>query len=818
MIFTYLKRAFYFSVWILSALVIQMFFQSSNANAGSLDFSNGVGNVTVPYSAGIDVDSGAFTIEMFVKETERIGGSNVTGSIWISSAGGWWGSGDAGTGALSLANSDCGFSTVNGSSAVTTLGHYGQDCAFSSETSRSVYLNDHAWHHIAISKTAVNGSMQMYIDGTRVVYSANDNSYWGLEHKGVFGNLAIGGSFKGYISNVRLVKGQGLYTGTTISVPTSTLTTTSQGAIAANVALLLTSNSLATVATDSSLIPSTLTNNNALYASLDPFLITPTFTWSDVTKTLGDVTFKLTAPIPSTPGTFVYSSATTGVISLDNTFTDSATVVSNGSSLITATFTPTNTAAYRSGSTTMTVTVNKRSQSPLILSLNNNSFNGSGSKAIIFSTTGGTDTGTVSYSVKTGGTASGCSLAKANTNTADTITATSTGTCLLQAVKAATNNYATETSTAVTFNFLSAQTIAYDSGTATSGTTPTGGTYYAGDTFTVSTGTGLSKPGFKLNGWKNNSNVSYSAGSTFTISTTDTLTAQWRQASLFGIADADLTEVQNWNVINGFSAGGNIGNGTDTFTVTVPANSLTAGTSVKLYALSSSTLAQSKIGSGNTYILNMVVSWLYGQTVPTATSAVTLKIESPSIKKDAVAYMIIGDTVTAVGTATQDGVINTYFTEDPVITVVNPVVQNNNGGGAGGGNVVVTVEKPVEIAKPIEISKPVTSKLISMSTKVYFGLNASWINSVNIKSIKEFISKVSANNSIQEVTIQGFTQPTAINPDPLGLSKARANSVAKLVKGLGITGKVVAMGKGNEQKNLPTSRYVLVTVTGEAKS
>ncbi|MEI7561554.1 MAG: hypothetical protein WCJ43_03820 [Actinomycetes bacterium] len=545
--------------------------------------------------------------------------------------------------------------------------------------------------------------------------------------------------------------------------------------------------------------------------------ITPTFSWANQTKAVGDANFRLTAPTPSTPGSFTYSSATSGVISLDATYTDSATVGVYGTSVITASFTPTDSANYTSGNITMTITVNKRSQSAVILTLSSTSFNGTGSKAITFSTTGGTDTGTVSYSVKSGGTASGCALSKANTSTADTITATSTGTCLLQAVKAATANYATETSTAVTFNFLAAQTFAYDSGTATSGTVPTGGTYYAGDTITVSSGSGLSKPGFKLNGWKNNSNVSYAVGSTFTISTSDTLTAQWRQASLFGISDADLTEVQNWNVISGFSAGGNIGNGTDTFTVTVPANALTAGTAVKLYALSSSALAQSKIGSGNTYILNMVVAWLYGQTVPTASSAVTLRIESPSIKKDAVAYMIIGDTVTAVGTATQDGVINTYFTEDPVITVVNPVVQNNNGGG-GSGNAVVTVEKPVEVVAPVEISKPETSKLISVSTKVYFGLNASWINSVNIKAVKNFIAKVSTSASIKEVTIQGFTQPTAINPDSFGLSKARANSVAKLVKGLGITGKVVAVGKGNEKKNLPTSRYVLVTVTGEVKS
>ena len=557
--------------------------------------------------------------------------------------------------------------------------------------------------------------------------------------------------------------------------------------------------------------------------------ITPTFSWANQTKAVGDANFRLTTPTPSTPGTFTYSSANTSVVSLDATYTDSATVGVSGSSVITASFTPTDSANYASATTTMTLTVNKQAQAAVVLSLSSSSNRGSGSKAITFSTTGGSDTGTVSYSVKSGGTASGCALSNSNTSTADTITATSTGTCLLQAVKAATNNYATETSTAVTFNFLSLQTFAYDSGTATSGTVPTGGTYYPGDTITVSSGSALSKPGFKLNGWKNSSNVSYEVGSTFTISTTDTLTAQWRQASLFGVADADLTEVQNWNVIDGFSAGGNISNGTNTFTVAIPANALPAGTAVKLYALSSSTLAQSKIGSGKTYILNMVVAWLYGQTVPTATSAITLKIESPSIKKDAVAYMIIGDTVTAVGTATQDGVINTYFTEDPIITVVNPVVQennnnnnnNNNGGGGGGGGggfeMITEVVKPIEVEKPIT-PVPVLAKSTQVTHKVFFGMNAAWINSANIKSLKSFLAKISSSNQISQITIDGFTQPTPINPNPLILSKARANSVAKLIKSQGVSAKIIKAGKGNEKVNKPSSRYVLVTVTSTVAS
>jgi len=279
--------------------------------------------------------------------------------------------------------------------------------------------------------------------------------------------------------------------------------------------------------------------------------------------------------------------------------------------------------------------------------------------------------------------------------------------------------------------------------------------------------------------------------------------------------------VQNWNVIDGFSSGGNISNGTSTFTVAIQANALPAGTAVKLYALSSSTLAQSKIGSGKTYILNMVVAWLYGQTVPTATSAITLKIESPSIKKDAVAYMIIGDTVTAVGTATQDGVINTYFTEDPIITVVNPVVQennNNNNNNGGGGTPAITVEQIPEVVIPTKVEKPITpvpvlTKSTQVTHKVFFGMNASWINSANIKSLKSFLAKISASNQISQITIDGFTQPTPINPNPLILSKARANSVAKLIKSQGVSAKIIKAGKGNEKVNKPSSRYVLVTVT-----
>jgi outer membrane protein OmpA-like peptidoglycan-associated protein len=506
--------------------------------------------------------------------------------------------------------------------------------------------------------------------------------------------------------------------------------------------------------------------------------------------------------------------ASTGLVSI---------TASTGTCSISASMPEDATYLASSTATPVTITVGKATQAAFSLSMSPTSKNGTSpftQQLVTLSTSGGSGTGVLAYTISDITAGATCQLT--NNSGVYTVSAATAGTCLVTATKPADSNYLVA-SDSKTFSFNSNRTLTYAAGTGgslKSGlSAPTAGPFLTGDTFNIASGSAYERAGFNFNGWSDGTTL-FAANDTYTVASANiTLTAQWRQTSLFGISDADLTLVNNWNVVSGWSAGGTMGNGVDSFTVTVPANALDAGTSVKLYALSSTDLAQSKIGSGNTYILNVVVAWLKGLVVQTASSPINLKIESPTIKNGAEAYMILGDTVTVVGRATQDGVITTYFTEDPIISVVNPVVQNNNGGGGGGGgNAVVTVEKPIEVVVPVEISKPVTSKLISMSTKVYFGLNAAWINSLNIKAVKEFIAKVSATASIKEVTIQGFTQPTKVNPNPLGLSKARANSVAKLIKGLGITNKVVAVGNGNEKKNLPSSRYVLVTVTGEARS
>ena len=83
----------------------------------------------------------------------------------------------------------------------------------------------------------------------------------------------------------------------------------------------------------------------------------PILSWSNQTIKLGE-TATVLAPISNTAGTFSYSSASTSVIALSGTGNSIATPGSVGNSVITATFTPTDTTNYNSGvTTTMTMAV-----------------------------------------------------------------------------------------------------------------------------------------------------------------------------------------------------------------------------------------------------------------------------------------------------------------------------------------------------------------------------------------------------------------------------------------------------------------------------
>ena len=179
---------------------------------------------------------------------------------------------------------------------------------------------------------------------------------------------------------------------------------------------------------------------------------TPTLsTWANVSKTYGDSTFTPTAPTVtgSLAGTFSYSSASPSVISISGT---TFTVAGGGTSIITATFTPTDSTNYTIATATMTVTVGTATRTLAIdagsyaatytmiatpPTLTATASAGSGAKTFTSSTTG----------VCTVGSSSGV------------VAFVSVGTCTISASIAADSNYSTATSSSISFTTTSASAL-----------------------------------------------------------------------------------------------------------------------------------------------------------------------------------------------------------------------------------------------------------------------------------------------------------------------------------------------------------------------
>ena len=88
------------------------------------------------------------------------------------------------------------------------------------------------WYHVAISRTS--GVVSVYNNGVRYsTYNDTNNM--------TSGGISIGGSpnagymWQGHLSNMRIIKGQGIYSGTTITVPNQPLTRTGYGTTSQNI-------------------------------------------------------------------------------------------------------------------------------------------------------------------------------------------------------------------------------------------------------------------------------------------------------------------------------------------------------------------------------------------------------------------------------------------------------------------------------------------------------------------------------------------------------------------------------------------------------
>jgi hypothetical protein len=139
-----------------------------------------------------------------------------------------------------------------------------------------------------------------------------------------------------------------------------------------------------------------------------------------------------------------------------------------------------------------TITVNQIAQGTLTISVNINSKVYPYSQVIALGSSGGSGSGAITYAISSGGTATGCALA--NNTSSNTISATTSGTCLIKVSKAGDTNYTDKTSTATTFTFNRAEqsALSITNTTASYGTPLTlatsGGTGTGAITYSVSSG------------------------------------------------------------------------------------------------------------------------------------------------------------------------------------------------------------------------------------------------------------------------------------------------------------------------------------------
>ena len=194
------------------------FYQTTPASYSG--YFDGTGDyLNTPNSAAFSFGAGDFTIETWVYNTTLSGQQTIVQRRTTGFTTGDW---------ILFCNETAG-----------TFSFYAADVSGVSAVMSASGLVANAWTHVAVVR---NGSTwRIYVNGTQAATATSSATIGDNSQPITIGRDNGGGTgrfyFSGSISNLRITKGQALYT-STFTPSTSPLTTTSQGATAANVSLL----------------------------------------------------------------------------------------------------------------------------------------------------------------------------------------------------------------------------------------------------------------------------------------------------------------------------------------------------------------------------------------------------------------------------------------------------------------------------------------------------------------------------------------------------------------------------------------------------
>ena len=172
--------------------------------------------ITISNSGDHNPGSGDFTIEGWFKTSASVSYQTIISKYGSpGNYNGWY---------ISLDSAGTGFnaSVFDGSSTQVDL-------------TGGSNLNNGIWHHFAVTRSGT--SLKLFIDGRSVDSATNSFNISATSDVRISGYPGNTRDWNGSLSNIRIVKGQALYT-SNFSPSRTALTTTSQGATASNVKLL----------------------------------------------------------------------------------------------------------------------------------------------------------------------------------------------------------------------------------------------------------------------------------------------------------------------------------------------------------------------------------------------------------------------------------------------------------------------------------------------------------------------------------------------------------------------------------------------------
>lgn len=181
------------------------------------NYFDGTGDyLTTPDNAAFDMGTGDFTIECWV----YIAGNSATNNDGNRFAGLFSTYPASGTLTNAYALELIGNSTTTG----TGLGFYNWQSSTQSSVTVTTTVSQNSWHHIAVARSGT--TTKLFLDGSEVASGTLGNQTVNSGNQITVGRLGYASyleAFNGYISNLRVLKGTVLYTGS-YTVPTAPLT------------------------------------------------------------------------------------------------------------------------------------------------------------------------------------------------------------------------------------------------------------------------------------------------------------------------------------------------------------------------------------------------------------------------------------------------------------------------------------------------------------------------------------------------------------------------------------------------------------------